>query len=120
VVLVTDGNDPAAREAVTAARELGLKVYTLPPAASEDAPVDAAVVITGLQSPSRVLIGSEGRFQATIRHTGAPDVPMVAQLSEDGRPVVAQEFAFGPNESERRLTLIHRPTNVGNRRYTLS
>ncbi len=120
VVLVTDGNDQAADEAVAAARELGLKVFTLPPESADSSAADASVTISNLQSPSRILIGSEGRFQATIRHLGAADQPMVAQLAEDGRPVVAQEFTFGPGDSERQLTLTHRPTNVGNRRYTLT
>jgi hypothetical protein len=94
-------------------------VDTLAPPSGSEGKAEPSVLISGVQSPRRVLLGSELRFRVSVRQTGAGGVPLVLIVDEDGKRALSYEFKFGPQEDERQMSVAHRPASVGVKRYSL-
>lgn len=120
VLLVTDGHDRGVKSAIDTARELGVTLHTLAVTGPEDSECSPDVVVIGVQSPIRVLIGSQCRFRVSLRRDEGSGAQTVAlELSEEGERVLRQTVAFTAGQREREIELSHRPTAVGSRRYAL-
>ncbi len=119
VLLVSDGRDRSARDAVQEAQRLGLTVDVLAPPAADRMPAAPDVSISGVQSPRRVLLGSESRFLVTVRQSQADQLPLRLTLAEEGQEVLRRDFEFAAGETERQLSLAYRPSGAGIRRYAL-
>jgi len=119
LLLVSDGNDLGADDAVRAAKRAGAKVFVLPPPDVEEVPAAPGVTVVDAQSPRRVLLGSECRLRVTLRQTGLDGVPLVLEMLQDNTPLASRELTFGAQESERLVTLTHRPSELGVRHYAL-
>ncbi|MFA5343712.1 MAG: vWA domain-containing protein [Kiritimatiellia bacterium] len=119
VLLVSDGRDRSDQDAAAQARRLGLTLDVLAPPVEEAAHSAPAVSIVGVQSPRRVLLGSESRFLVTVRHRNAARIPLRLTLAEGGKDILRRDFEFAPSESERRISLAYRPVSVGIKRYDL-
>lgn len=119
VLLISDGNDMGLEDPSETARRLGLTVYTLPP---RDVPVielEPKVEISSLQSPGRVMLGSELRFRGRLRSQGDFSGPVEVVLFEDGEPAHTQTVRFDEGTSELRLDLTHMPASEGRKEYEL-
>lgn len=118
-VLISDGNDLGTDDVVEAARRLGVVIDTLAPSASAAGRAANRVVIAAVQSPRRVLLGSEAKFVVTLRADGTPSGPVNVELFDPGRPVLTQEAIFKQGETEKQVVITDRPTEVGLRPYEL-
>ena len=119
VVIVSDGNDRGSNDPGEAARRLGLRVHTFAPQEAAHTSTAPTCVIAGVQSPRKVLIGSECRFRVTLRQSNAGELPVVVELSEDGGEVARQEVVFGKTETERQINIAYRPSSVGSKQCQL-
>lgn len=119
VLLVSDGRDRSVQDAVAQARRLGLTLDVLAPPAEDAAHTTPVVRIAGVQSPRRVLLGSESRFVVTVRHQNAIKIPLRLTLAEEGKEILRRDFEFADAETERQISLAYRPASVGIKRYDL-
>ena len=120
VLLVTDGHDRGADSVVDMATELGVTLHTLAVADPKTPGPSTPVVVIGVQSPPRVLFGSQCRFRVSLRRAGTGFAQEVAlELHEEGARVQRQNVAFAADQREREIELAHRPTAVGDRRYSV-
>ncbi|MBI2438416.1 MAG: VWA domain-containing protein [Lentisphaerae bacterium] len=119
VLLISDGRDRSAQDAVAQARRLGLTVDVLAPPAEDAAHTTPVVNVVGVQSPRRVLLGSESRFLVTVRQQNAVKIPLRLTLAEDGKEILRRDFEFADAETERQISLAYRPVSVGIKRYAL-
>lgn len=120
VLIVSDGNDRGNSDPGEAARRLGLRVHTLAPPESIQGSTAPSCAIVGVQSPRKVLLGSEGRFRVTLRQSNAGDIPVIVELTEDGQEVSRQEVVFGKAEQERQINITYRPGSIGTKRCLLT
>lgn len=119
VLLAGDGNDLSTQDVADVARRLGLPIDTLAPSAGAQAKSPPRVVIASVQSPRRVLIGSETQFGVFVRREGAVDQPQTLTLFEAGKPLMTQDVTFDPNQNERMIRISYRPPEAGVRQYEL-
>jgi len=117
VLLVTDGNDQGDEDVVEVARKLGLQIYAVPPPDVPKAGSGPAVTIAGVQSPRRVLLGSQCRFRVTVRHEGTENLHLALELAENDQTIAKHEFKLAADEAERHIDLTHRPVSVGSKHY---
>ena len=117
VLLLSDGYQQGAGDAVEIARDLGVKVHTLAPPEQIGPAQPARVEIAAVQSPRRVLLGAECRFRVSVRHTGGAAPSLALALAEDQQPAASQTLAFADGQAEQQVTLVHRPTSIGPKRY---
>ena len=119
VLLASDGNDHGAGNVIDVARDCGVPVDTLAPPPAGEENLAASVQIAGVQSSRRVLLGSESRFEVTVRQNGAGQIPFVLTLNEDNQTILKQEFSFPGHDTERSLSFAYQPASVGIKKYTL-
>ncbi|MCC7191222.1 MAG: VWA domain-containing protein [Phycisphaeraceae bacterium] len=119
VVLISDGNDLGTDDVVDAARRLGVTIDTLAPKPSIAGQSASRVVISSVQSPRRVLLGSEAQFVITLRADGTPSGPVTVELLDDNKPVLSQEVVFKQGENEKQVIITDQPTEVGLRPYEI-
>lgn len=120
ILLISDGRDRGHRDISEVAQRLGLRIDVLPPpSAQAEAQPEPGLVIAGVTTPSRTLLGSASRLLVTVRQNGAGQTPLTLTLAEDGQTIMTYDFAFAPRADERRLTLTYQPTAVGIRRYSV-
>ncbi len=120
VLLVTDGNDMGGEDPVEAARRLGPVVDVLAPHGGGVATnVAPGIEMVAAQTPGRVLLGSDSRVSVTLRRRGDAATRWALTLIEEDEPILRQELRFEADQVERRVTLAHRPTRAGLRRYAL-
>jgi hypothetical protein len=119
VIVLTDGNDQSTRDPVEVAQMLGLSLFPIAAPDVAAAVKEANVTIAGIESPQRVLLGSEARFDVTLRQNGADSVPLMVDLLENGDVVAQQPVTFDVGQSERYVRLAHRPMAVGAARYSV-
>lgn len=118
VLLAGDGNDRGQDDVVETAQNLGLAIDVLAPLTVETAEEGGGSAdITAVQSPRRVLLGSESRFLVTLRHQGLANRPLTLNLKQDGKVVATRQVQFAPNESEQQVDLVYRPVKTGFREY---
>lgn len=118
-ILVSDGNDLGSADPVEVARGLGVAVDVLPPADTASGKAPARVVIASVQSPRRVLLGSETRLAATLRREGTPEAPMAVTLFEGGKSIATQDVVFAKGQTEQVVVVAHRPSEAGIKQYEL-
>jgi hypothetical protein len=116
VLLVSDGLDQGSRSAAQAARELGLVVDVLTPAAESGAS-DAAAKIVDIQGANRVLLGAETSLQVTVRAAAATE-GMTLVVEEEGREVARREVEKLAPGQETRVVIDQKPTEAGLKRFT--
>lgn len=119
VIVLTDGNDQSTRDPVEVAQMLGLSLF---PIAAPDVQAEASepsVLISGIESPQRVLLGSEARFDVTLRQSQAAGVALMVDLLENGDVVAQQQVTFDEGQGERNVRLAHRPMTAGPARYSV-
>lgn len=119
ILIVSDGHDREGGEGIEVARRLGPAIDTLAPSAAAGGKEAPQLEIANVQSPGRALSGSESKLLVTVRQSGAEKVPLVMTLAEDGKTIRNYEFAFTPNERERRINLSCQPGLPGIRQYSL-
>lgn len=121
IILAGDGNDFGARDPAEVAQSLGATVYTLPPAAAKDGRGGADVAIANVQTPRRVLLGSETRFLVTLRQKGMEGKPLALHLKEAGKDLFSHpmDVTFSAGQTERQISLSYRPTEPGIKEYEL-
>ncbi|MCX5660998.1 MAG: hypothetical protein NTW19_15020 [Planctomycetota bacterium] len=118
-ILLSDGNDLGSTDLVETARELGVAVDVLPPGDAGPGRTPARVVIASVQSPRRVLLGSETRIAVTLRREGTPDSAMAVTLVEGGKTIATQDVAFDKGQTEQLVVVAHRPSEAGIKQYEL-
>ncbi len=116
-VLVSDGEDLSNEDSVKVAQDLGLPIYTLGPAQPKSENAPANIVVSSVQSPRRVLLGSESRILATIRQKNMDNKPLELVLMENGKEVMVQNATFPSGVNERQIRFHHRPTEPGLKVY---
>jgi hypothetical protein len=116
-LLISDGNDLGSDDVVDAARRLGVAIDTLAPGTSGTNRVANNVVIASVQSPRRVLLGSEAKLVVTLRADGTPPGVVNVDLLDAGKPVLSQEVTFAPGQTEKQVLLTDRPVEVGLQSY---
>ncbi len=119
MLLVSDGNDLDTRDAAEAARQLGLAVDTLAPAAAPAGKEMARLSVNQVQAPRRVLLGAESRFSVNLRQSGLAEKPLKLQLKEGDKLVATQAFTFAANEKEKAVTVAFRPEEAGLKEYSI-
>lgn len=120
VLVISDGGDRGSNDPGELARRLGLRIHTLSPQETNQTSTAPTCAIVGVQSPRKVLIGSECRFRVTLRQSNLGESPVVVELTEDGGEVARQEVVFGKGETERQVNIAYRPTAVGPKECQLS
>lgn len=118
VLLVSDGHDQGRPDLVEVARRLGVAVDVLVPGSPPQDPARRAVVVADVQGSSRVLLGSETHFQITLR--GEPvnaSRTVKVRMSEGGKELDTAQVVIEANRSEQRVRFVHRPVEVGPKRY---
>ncbi|MCE9592298.1 MAG: VWA domain-containing protein [Planctomycetes bacterium] len=120
VLLITDGVDHGAQDAVAEAQRLGVTIDTVVPKGPAAEREGKRLSIAGVQSARRVLMGSESRFLVTLRQHGIERAPLKLLLTEDGEKVATMEFTFNPGQDERQIVLNHRPRMPGLKKYVIS
>ena len=118
-LLVTDGHDRGAMSAVDTAAALGVTLHTLAVADPTTAVASSPIAIAGVQSPRRVLFGSQCRFRVSLRRAGGGEQTVALELNEEGTTALRQAVTFAEGQRDRDIELAHRPTAVGVRRYSL-
>jgi hypothetical protein len=118
VVLFSDGNDFSNQDIVELAKSLGLAIYTLAPSSSKEKGGAADVAVANVQTPRRVLLGSETRFLVTLRQEGMENKPIKLKLKEEGKDVVPeQNVTFSTGQQERQVSIACRPSEAGIKEY---
>lgn len=118
-LLISDGNDLGSPDLVDTARDLGVAVDVLPAGDTTSAAVAPRVVLASVQSPRRVLLGSETRIAATLRREGSPQTPMAVSLHEGGKTLATQDVSFAKDATEQIVVIAHRPDEAGIKQYEL-
>jgi len=118
-LLVSDGRDEGTGDVIAVARELGITIDVLAPAANAKDSASGLITIADVQSARRVLLGSETAFQVTVRSNGAVGDDVSLVLEEDGREVQRIKAGVLPVGQETRLMLSHHPAEPGLRRFTV-
>lgn len=119
ILLVSDGIDRGRGGAAEWARGLGIPVDVLawpPEPLSTGA---TAVAVASLQTPGRVLLGSQSRLFATLRRRGTGACPVRVVLEQEGKPAGSADLTFEPNDQERQAAVSFLPDTPGIRRYTV-
>lgn len=119
VLLVSDGCDFGARDVTEVARQLGVTVDTLAPAAASAGAERAKATIIQMQAPRRVLLGAESRFAVTVRHEGLAGKALTLQLKEGDKLVATQPFTFAAGQSEKMVNVSFRPEEAGLKEYAV-
>ncbi|MBI4024249.1 MAG: VWA domain-containing protein [Verrucomicrobia bacterium] len=117
VFLIGDGNDLGARDIVDVAHHLGVAIDTLAPVSGQQSGGGADVAITLVQSPRRILYGSESRFLVTLRQEGMANRPLTLNLKEGGKTLHSQNVTFSTGQEEKQVSLTYRPTEIGIKQY---
>lgn len=116
VLLVSDGRNHGGGDFAQAALAAGATVDVLPVGGERGSKAGAAA-IARVQAPTRVLLASETQFRVVVDRGTDPVKEFVLTLYEDGEPRETQEVVFEERSPQRRVTLAHRPTQVGLKRY---
>ncbi len=120
VVLASDGNDRSQKDVVELARSLGIAIDTLAPHTVESARDGAGnASIVSIQSPRRVLLGSESRFLVMLRHHGLANRLLTLSLKQNGEVVASRDVQFASEEHEQQASLVYRPAKSGFREYEI-
>ena len=119
VLLVSDGHDFGARAVTDVARELGLAVDTLAPAAATGGAAAAHVSIAQVQAPRSVSLGAESRFSVALRQEGLAGRALTLNLKDGEKLVATQPFTFAAGQTERFVTLSFQPAEVGLKEYAV-
>lgn len=118
-LVVSDGRDEGTNDVIAVARELGMTIDVLAPAANSKDSASGLITIADVQSARRVLLGSETAFQVIVRSNGAAGDDVALVLEEDGREVQRIKAGVLPVGQETRLMLSHHPAEPGLRRFTV-
>jgi hypothetical protein len=116
-VMVSDGDDLSNEDSVKVAQDLGLPIYTLGPAQPKSENAPANIVVSSVQSPRRVLLGSESRILATIRQKNMDNKPLELVLTENGKEIRKESVTFPTGVNERQVRFHHRPGEPGLKVY---
>jgi len=119
VLLVSDGHDFGARAVTDVARELGLAVDTLAPAAATGGAEAAHVSIAQVQAPRSVSLGAESRFNVALRQEGLAGRALTLNLKDGGKLVATQPFTFAAGQPEKSVTLSFQPAEAGLKEYAV-
>lgn len=119
IILLSDGRDRDTRDPATLARQQGVYLdVVIPPEAQASSPA-AEIRIAGVQSPRRVLLGSEARIAVALQQRNASSIPLRVTLAEEGRDRIYRDFKWAAGETERQIILAFQPTSPGFKKYTL-
>ena len=119
VLLITDGLDRGSAGIVETAREHGVTLHTLAVADPVSATDSPSVQIIGVQSPPRVLLGSQSRFHVSLRRSGREQQSVSLRLHENDTPILDHAVTFKPGQQELEVDLPYQPTRAGDVRYSL-
>lgn len=115
VLLVSDGLDHGAENLAEAAAKSGTIVDVWPVGRVSGAASTGAEIFA-VRAPSRVLLASETKFLATLRNDGgAASYTLV--MFEDDKEIAQQAVSFAAGVRELHAEIVHRPTEVGLKRY---
>ena len=118
-LVLSDGRDPGASEAVDAAKRMGLSLHALPPGDAQPGAGAARVRIAGVSQPRQVLLGSNARLHVRVESSAAVDEPLTLELLEADEVVARQAVSFASGEGERVVEMSHQPTRPGPKQYAL-
>lgn len=117
LLLASDGNDLSTQDVVETAKRLGVVIDTLAPGAAESSQPREEPTIVDVQCARRVLLGSETQFLVTVRNEDGADHALKLRLLENGKDILSQEVDFARGQTEQRLRLAHRPSEIGMKRF---
>jgi hypothetical protein len=118
-LLLSDGDDLSNEDPVKVAQDVGLPIYTLGPAQPKADNAPPSLVVASVQSPRRVLMGSESRMLVTVRQKNMDNKPLEIVLVENGKEVMKQDATFPSGVNERQIRFHYRPTEPGLKTYEL-
>ena len=116
VMLVSDGQDRGGADLAEAATRVGATIDVLM-AGGERQAAAAHAAIARVQAASRVLLDSETMFLVTIERGEVVRQDYILTLFEDDQPVQTVEVTLDANVRERRISVAHRPSSSGLKRY---
>jgi hypothetical protein len=115
VLLVSDGLDHGTESLAEAAVKSGTIVDVWPVGRPSESESSGAAIFV-VRAPNRVLLASETKFLATLRNDGgAGDYSLV--MSEEGKEILQHDVTFAAGVREIQTEFVHRPTEVGLKRY---
>ncbi len=119
ILLASDGIDQSLNDPLTVAVDRFAKIDVLaPPAGSR--PRAARVEIVRVQSPPRVLLGSETPLRVTIRNLPATARKVTLKLMEEGKTLLEKEETLTAGKSEQSLDVALRPVGSGLHTYEVA
>lgn len=113
VLLISDGNDFGENDAVSVAQKLGLTIDTLAPSSAAAGSGGADVAIVSVQTPRRVLMGSESRLLVTLRQEGMANRMLALNLKESAKMILTRNLTFSTGEQEKMISLPYHPSEIG-------
>jgi hypothetical protein len=118
-LLVSDGNDLGTGDVVEVARRLGMQVDTLAPAAAAAETVADTIAIASVQTPRRVLLGSNAHLTMTVRGGGDIGRPVPVVLMQGDQVLASHELPLVAGQREQQLRLSFTPGEIGLQQYEL-
>jgi len=121
LIVLSDGintDGPTLRDAANAARRRGVPLFTVA-LGSDEVPVDLA--LSELLVEEVVFVGDVLTFDATVTASGlrGEEVDVVLRDADSERALAQQSITLPPDGETRSVRLTHRPTETGQRRYTI-
>jgi hypothetical protein len=118
-LLVSDGNDLGADDVVDVARRLGLRLDTLAPTTAGTGAGVETIAIAGVQTPRRVLLGSNAEVTVTFRGGRPHTRPVPVTLFQGDRVLATHELVLAAGQPEQQIRLSFKPEELGLARYEL-